>query len=94
MNGNLRIRSFEIPVDLPDLSELEKSALIRAVEERFDEVERMTGKKVVDTTRLALLTAVTFADELLRLQDLTQNQRLKDEHRLDQVIDELRRAVK
>lgn len=94
MAENLRIRGLEIPADLPDLTPLEKDALVRHVEERFAEVERALGNRVVDTPRLALLTAVTFAHELLRLQAETDATRGQEERRLEALIAKLEDTVK
>ena len=89
----LRIRGLEMPVDLPDLSELEKSALIQFVEERFDQVEVATNGKVVDTARLALLTALSFADELQRLKSQSETSHRMEENKIDNLIATLRNAI-
>ena len=94
MAQSLRIKNLEIPADLPDLGELEKAALIRAVEERYSDVEAQTRGKVVDTARLSLLTAVSFAYELQRLEDQVRTQRNKDEAKLEEALAHLSSAVK
>ena len=94
MAQNLRIKNLEIPADLPDLGELEKAALIRAVEERYTDVETQTRGKVVDTARLSLLTAVSFAYELQRLEDQVKAQRSKDESKLEESITHLESVLK
>lgn len=94
MPQTLRIRNLEIPADLPDLGDLEKAALIRAVEERYQEVESQTRGKVVDTARLSLLTAVTFAYELQRLEDQVKSLRNKEETKLEEAAAHLETALK
>ena len=82
-----------MPVDLPDLSELEKSALIQLVEDRFDKVEVATNGKVVDTARLALLTALAFADELQLLKSQSETSHRMEENKIDNLIATLRNAI-
>ena len=94
MPQSLRIRNLEIPADLPDLTDLEKDALIRTVEDRLRDVEEQTRGKVVDTARLSLLTAVTFAFELQRLQDQVRSQRQKEEQKLDDSVTALESVLK
>ena len=94
MAQNLRIRNLEIPADLPDLGDLEKAALIRTVEERYADVEAQTRGKVVDTARLSLLTAVSFAYELQRLEDQVKAQRSKVESKLEEAVSHLESVLK
>jgi cell division protein ZapA (FtsZ GTPase activity inhibitor) len=94
MPENLRIRGLEIPADIPELVPLEKHALVQFVEERFGDVEREMGKHVVDTSRLALLTAVTIAHDLLRLRAETDAARNQEERKIDGIIAALEDVVK
>jgi cell division protein ZapA (FtsZ GTPase activity inhibitor) len=93
MKQSLRIRGLEIPVDFPELTELEKSALVQTVEDRFELVERQTKGKVVDTLRLALVTALDLAHELQSLKAGVDSARRVDENSIDQMIGRLRGAL-
>ena len=53
-------------LDIKGLTPMEASALAGQVTEKMQELERQT--RVVDTSRLAVLAALNFADELRRLE--------------------------
>ena len=57
-------RSYEI--DAEGLTPIEANAIAQFVSERMKETQKQTG--VVDTSRLAVLTALNLADELTRLK--------------------------
>ncbi|MBI2070074.1 MAG: cell division protein ZapA [Elusimicrobia bacterium] len=57
-------RRYEL--DIEGLTEIEASALANLVAEKIMELQRQS--RVVDTSKLAVLAALNFADELRRLQ--------------------------
>ncbi|MEK7287747.1 MAG: cell division protein ZapA [Elusimicrobiota bacterium] len=65
-------RTYEL--DAEGMTPMEAGALAQFVSERMEELAR--NNHVVDTSRLAVLTALNFADELRRLEaqheELTQ----------------------
>lgn len=62
----VEIRGRSFGLDAAGLTEIEASAIARVVSEKMDEIEAQT--QIVDTARLAVMTALSFADELLRLR--------------------------
>ncbi len=55
-------RKYEIKAD--DLTPIEAGALASFITERMQEVQKET--EIVDTSKIAVLTALNIADELLR----------------------------
>lgn len=88
---DIEIRRYKLTVEMEGHTQLEVNSLAQAVAAKMEEVER--DSNVVDTYKLALLTALEFAAEINRLKSQQENQRLMDERKLDEIIVGLQNAL-
>ena len=86
----IRGRFFEL--DSTDLTEIEASAIVRMVTDKMNEIENQMG--IVDTSRLAVMAALSFADELLRLRSKDEKTNAELLKRVRAMAESLEAAVK
>ncbi|MFA5162023.1 MAG: cell division protein ZapA [Elusimicrobiales bacterium] len=84
-----RIQLDSVSVD--GLEELEVGIVAKEVEDRIARIEADTGH--VDTVKLALLAAMSFAAELYQLRQETESKSRLGEKDLDKVIDQLQSTL-
>ncbi|MDD2774102.1 MAG: cell division protein ZapA [Elusimicrobiales bacterium] len=78
-------------ISIKDLNELETSIVAKQVESRLKEIESETG--VVDTLKLSLLTAMSFAAELYVRQQTHDSDRQVGTKSVDEMISRLEAAL-
>lgn len=81
---DIEIRRYKLTVEMEGLTQLEVNSLAQMVSERMGEIEK--DSNVVDTYKLALLTALEFAGEITRLRSQQDNQRMMEDRKLDEMI--------
>lgn len=81
-----------IELNTEGMTPIEANALAQFVSERMDELSRQN--KIVDTSKLAVLTALTFADELRRLQARYDEMSQTVSQRLENIKKTLEEALK
>lgn len=81
---DIEIRRYKLTVEMEGLTQLEVNSLAQMVSEKMTEIEK--DSNVVDTYKLALLTALEFAGEITRLKSQQDNQRMMEDRKLDEMI--------
>lgn len=88
---DIEIRRYKLTVEMEGLTQLEVHSLARIVSEKMAEIER--DSNVVDTYKLAMLTALELAAEIDRLKSQHENQRLMEDRKVDEMIVALQNAT-
>ncbi|MBI4348074.1 MAG: cell division protein ZapA [Elusimicrobia bacterium] len=81
---DLEIRRYKLTVEMEGLTPIEINSLAQLVSEKMKEIEK--DSNVVDSYKLALLTALELAGEVTRLKTQLENQRLLEDRKLDEMI--------
>ena len=81
---DIEIRRYKLTVEMEGLTQLEVNALAQMVSDKMVEIER--DSNVVDSYKLALLTALEFAGEVSRQKVQQENRRLLEERKFDEMI--------
>ena len=81
---DVEIRRYKLTLEMEGLTPIEVNSLAQMVEEKMKEIER--DSDVVDSYKLALMTALVFAGEVSRLKTQQENQRNLEERKLDEMI--------
>ena len=83
-----RIMGRDIELDIDDIDELNLNRVVNFVNERWMEV-RNENANVPDTQKIAALTAVKLAAELLKLKDLQESISNNYEKKIQDLIKQL-----
>jgi cell division protein ZapA (FtsZ GTPase activity inhibitor) len=88
---DVEIYGRKLTVEMEGLTQLEAHALARLVSERMAEIA--TESKIVDSSKLAILTALELAAEKEKLREQLENLRNIEERKIDGMILELEKAL-
>lgn len=88
---DLEIRRYKLTVEMEGLTPIEINSLAQLVGEKMKEIEK--DSNVVDSYKLALLTALELAGEVRRLKTQLENQRLLEDRKLDEMIVSLQNGL-
>lgn len=88
---DIQIYGRPMKVELEGFTPMEVSALARKVTERMEELHKMT--KIVDSSKLALITCLELMAELDKLQNENSSLKHVDERRLDAMVETLQSAL-
>jgi len=94
MNEKVEIEIFHrrLTVEMEGLTPMEINSLAQKVSERMNEVHD-NNRKIADSSKLAILTALEFAAENYRLKEATATDRLVLERKLDELSLSLQSAL-
>lgn len=88
----IEVRGRRMEVELEGLTPIEVTSIAGEVSDRMSDIER-ANPKVADTGKLAILTALEFAAELRRLKAQQENDRLAEDHKIDEMTVALQNAL-
>ena len=88
---DVEIYGRKLTIELEGLSQLEVSSIASTVDERMREIAK--DSKVVDTSKLAILTALEIASELQRLKSRMEDFDRIEERRIEGMIVALEKSV-
>lgn len=88
---DIEIRRYKLTVEMEGLTPIEIVSLAQMVSEKMKEIEKQS--EVVDSYKLALLTAMELAGEAARLKSQHQNQRTLEDRKLDEMIVALQNGI-
>lgn len=88
---DIEIRRTRLTVEMEGLTPIEINALAGLVSDKMKEIEK--DSNIVDTYKLALLTALELAGEASRLREQLDNQRRLEDRKLDEMIVALQNGV-
>lgn len=83
----VQIYRRDLRISVEGLTPIEISTIAGQVSEKMKEIEEETG--TVDTAKLAILAAVTFAADLYTLRQQSSSLRQADEKRITEMISSL-----
>ncbi len=81
-----------LTVEFEELGQLQVVALAERVSEKLADIQ-LQNPKIADTSKLAILTALTLAAELDKEKDGVENRRRVLEHKLDQLTQTLKASL-
>ena len=88
---DIEIRRYKLTVEMEGLTPIEVNSLAGLVDDKMKEIEK--DSNIVDTYKLALLTALEFAGEVARLKEQIDNQRRAEDRKMDEMIVALQNGV-
>jgi cell division protein ZapA (FtsZ GTPase activity inhibitor) len=88
--AKIRNRVIKFPA-VDGLSPLEMGTLVRQVGEKMDEIERELG--IVDSSKISILAAYSFAVELYNLRQKSETNLEADSKRLDEMMARLEKTL-
>ncbi|MBI5202955.1 MAG: cell division protein ZapA [Elusimicrobia bacterium] len=88
---DIEIRRYKLTVEMEGLTPIEINALAGLVGDKMKEIEK--DSNIVDTYKLALLTALEFAGEVVRLKEQIDNQKRLEDRKMDEMIVALQNGV-
>ncbi len=88
---DIEIRRYKLTVEMEGLTPIEINSLAGLVSDKMKEIEK--DSNIVDTYKLALLTALEFAGEVTRLKEQMDNQRRLEDRKMDEMIVVLQNGV-
>jgi cell division protein ZapA (FtsZ GTPase activity inhibitor) len=89
--AKIRHRAIKFP-EVDGLSPLEMGTLVRQVEEKMDEIEKEMN--IVDSSKIAILAAFSFAVELYNLKQKSETNLEADSKKLDEMMTRLEETLK
>ncbi|HVE12006.1 MAG TPA: cell division protein ZapA [Elusimicrobiota bacterium] len=89
---DIEVGGRRLTVEMEGLTELEISNLARMVHQRMEDI-RAHNSKVVDTQKLAILTALELAADVQRLKAQLEEISGVEERRLDKMLVSLENAL-
>jgi cell division protein ZapA (FtsZ GTPase activity inhibitor) len=94
MNEKVEIEIFRrrLTIEMEGLTPMEINALAQKVSDKMGEVAE-NNKKIADSSKLAILTALEFAAENYRLKEASATEQLVLERRMDEMILALQSAL-
>lgn len=93
MNDKVTVEVFgrRLTIEMEGLSQLEVNALAQMVDERMREVA--ASSKIVDSSKLAILTALDIAAELQRMKSRMEDFDRVEESKVDRMLLALEKAL-
>lgn len=93
MNEKFEVEVYKrkLTLELDGITQLEVNALARELTDRITEVENRT--KVVDSSKLAILTALELLRELQKHQDARSTERIALDRKVEEMTLQLRAAL-
>lgn len=93
MNDKVTVEIFgrRLTIEMEGLSQLEVNALAQMVDERMREVA--ASSKIVDSSKLAILTALDIAAELQRMKSRMEDFDRVEESKVDRMLVALEKAL-
>ena len=89
---DIQIGRRRFSVEMEGLTPMEISALAAEVNKKMDEIAGQNDK-VIDTALLAILTALHFADDMLKLEDKQRTQEMALERKVESMTLGLKTAL-
>ncbi|AKL97588.1 cell division protein ZapA [Endomicrobium proavitum] len=90
-NAYGKVFGWDVPINIDDMDELSLAGVVSFVNEQWQETKE-ENKQVVDTQKIAALTAIKIAKELLKLKGLQTNISDNYERKIKELIKQLDEA--
>ncbi len=87
----INVRGQKFKIEIPGLTPIEIGSLANGVEEKMKHIEKQTD--IVDTSKLAVLTAMDYASELYNLKQKIDANTQANEKQVDKMITKLQRSL-